>query len=65
MPEICEATGAATEPAEVASGGAPAIAEEKNDELLSDASLEVVVRFTGDSGRGADPFGANVWGRHE
>jgi hypothetical protein len=44
MPETCEATGAATEPAEVASGGAPAIAEEKNDELLPDASLEVVIR---------------------
>jgi uncharacterized membrane protein len=42
--ETREATGAATEPAEVASRGAPAMAEEKSDELLPDASLEVVVR---------------------
>jgi hypothetical protein len=43
MPETQEAAGAATEPVEVASGGAPAMVEEKNDELLPDASLEVVV----------------------
>jgi hypothetical protein len=44
VPEIQEATGAAPEPAEVASGGAPAMTEEKRDEVLLDSSLEVVVR---------------------
>jgi hypothetical protein len=44
MPETQEAAGAGTKPVEVASGGAPAMAEEKNDELLPDASLEAVVR---------------------
>jgi hypothetical protein len=44
MPETCEAAGVATEPAEVANGGAPAMAEEKNNELLPDASLDVVIR---------------------
>jgi hypothetical protein len=39
-----EAAGAATGPAEVASGGAPAMAEEKRDEVLPDSSLEVAVR---------------------
>jgi hypothetical protein len=44
VPEVQEAAGAAPEPAEVASGGAPAMAEEKRDEVLLDSSLEVVVR---------------------
>jgi hypothetical protein len=44
VPEIQEADGAAPEPAEVASGGAPVMAEEKRDEVLPDSSLEVVVR---------------------
>jgi hypothetical protein len=44
VPETREAAGAATEPAEVASRGAPAMAEEKRDEVLPDSSLEVVVR---------------------
>jgi hypothetical protein len=44
VPETREAAGAAIEPAEIASGGAPAMAKEKSDELLPDASLEVVVR---------------------
>jgi hypothetical protein len=44
MPETQEAAGAATEPAEVAGGEAPAMAKEKSDKLLPDASLEVVVR---------------------
>jgi hypothetical protein len=44
VPEIQEAAGAAPEPAEVASGGAPAMAEEKRDEVLPDSNLEVVVR---------------------
>jgi hypothetical protein len=43
VPETQEAAGAATEPAEVASRGAPAIAEEKRDEVLPESSLEVVV----------------------
>jgi hypothetical protein len=43
VPEIQEATGAAPKPAEVASGGAPVMAEEKHDEVLPDSSLEVVV----------------------
>jgi hypothetical protein len=44
VPETQEAAGAATEPAEVASGGAPGVAEEKRDEVLPESSLEVVVR---------------------
>jgi hypothetical protein len=44
VPETQEAAGVATEPAEVASRGAPAIAEEKRDEVLPESSLEVVVR---------------------
>jgi hypothetical protein len=44
VPETQEAAGAATEPAEVASRGAPSIAEEKCDEVLPESSLEVVVR---------------------
>jgi hypothetical protein len=43
-PETQEASGAAPEPAEVASGGAPAIAEEERDEVLPESNLEVVVR---------------------
>jgi hypothetical protein len=43
-PKTREAAGAATEPAELASGGTPVMAEEKRDEVLPDSSLEVVVR---------------------
>jgi hypothetical protein len=43
VPETQEAAGAATMPAEVASGGAPAMAEEKRDEVLPESSLDVVV----------------------
>jgi hypothetical protein len=43
-PETQEAAGAAPEPAEVASGGAPAMAEEERDEVLPESNLEVVVR---------------------
>jgi hypothetical protein len=43
VPEIQEAARAAPEPAEVASEGAPAMAEEKRDEVLPDLNLEVVV----------------------
>jgi hypothetical protein len=43
--ETQEAAGAATEPAEVASGGAPAMAKEKRDEVLPESSLDVVVRL--------------------
>jgi hypothetical protein len=43
VPEIQEAAGAAPEPAEVASGGAPTMAEEKRDEVLLDPNLEVVI----------------------
>jgi hypothetical protein len=42
--ETQEAAGAATEPAEVASGGAPTMAVEKRDEVLPESSLDVVVR---------------------
>jgi hypothetical protein len=42
-PETQEAVGAAPEPAEVASGGAPAMAEEERDEVLPESNLEVVV----------------------
>jgi hypothetical protein len=41
--EMQEAAGAAPEPAKVASGGAPAMAEEKRDEVPPDSNLEVVV----------------------
>jgi hypothetical protein len=44
VPEIQEAAGAAPEPAEVASGGAPAMAEEERDVVLPESNLEVVVR---------------------
>jgi hypothetical protein len=44
VPETREAAGAATELTEVASRGAPTMAEEKRDEVLPDSSLEVVVR---------------------
>jgi hypothetical protein len=44
VPEIREATGAAPEPAEVASGGAPAMAVEERDEVLPESNLEVVIR---------------------
>jgi hypothetical protein len=44
VPEIQEAARAAPEPTEVASGGAPAMAEEKREEVLPDSNLEVVVR---------------------
>jgi hypothetical protein len=43
-PETQEAAGAAPEPAEVASGGAPTMAEEEHDEVLPESKLEVVVR---------------------
>jgi uncharacterized membrane protein len=42
-PETQEAAGAAPEPAEVASGRAPAIAEEERGEVLPESNLEVVV----------------------
>jgi hypothetical protein len=44
VPETQEATGAATEPAEIASEGAPGVAEGKRDEVLAESSMEVVVR---------------------
>jgi hypothetical protein len=44
VPETQRATGAATEPAELASEGAPGVAEEERDEVLPESSLEVVVR---------------------
>jgi hypothetical protein len=43
VPETQEATGAAPEPAEVASGGAPAMAEEERDDVVPESNLEVVV----------------------
>jgi hypothetical protein len=44
VPETQEAAKATTEPAEVASQGAPGVADEKRDEVLPESSLEVVVR---------------------
>jgi hypothetical protein len=44
VPETQEAAKAATEPVEVASQGAPGVAEEKRDEVLPESNLEVVVR---------------------
>jgi hypothetical protein len=43
MPETQEAAGAATEPAEIAGGEAPGMAEEVRDDVLPESSLEVVV----------------------
>jgi hypothetical protein len=43
VPETQEAAGAATEPAEIASEGAPGVAEEERNEVLPESSLEVVV----------------------
>jgi hypothetical protein len=42
-PETQEAVGAAPEPAEVASGRAPAMAGEERDDVLPESNLEVVV----------------------
>jgi hypothetical protein len=42
--ETQEAAGAAPELAEVASGGAPALAKEERDEVLPESNLEVVIR---------------------
>jgi hypothetical protein len=44
VPETEVATGAATEPAEIAGGVAPGVAEEVCGDALPEASLEVVVR---------------------
>jgi hypothetical protein len=44
MPETQEAAGAATEPAEIGGEEAPEMAEEVRDDVLSESSLEVVVR---------------------
>jgi hypothetical protein len=44
VPETQVAAGAATEPAEIASEGAPGVAEEVHDDVLLESSLEVVVR---------------------
>jgi hypothetical protein len=44
VPEAEVAAGAATEPAEIASGVALGVAEEVRDDVLSESSLEVVVR---------------------
>jgi hypothetical protein len=44
VPEAEVATGAATEPAEIASGVAPGVAEEVRDDVLPESSLEVVIR---------------------
>jgi uncharacterized membrane protein len=43
MPDTQEAAGAATEPAEIAGGEAPGVAEEVCDDVLPESSLEVVV----------------------
>jgi hypothetical protein len=44
VPEAEVAAGAATEPAEIASGVAPGVAEEVRDDVLPESSPEVVVR---------------------
>jgi hypothetical protein len=43
-PETQGATGAAPEPAEVASGGVPAMAGGEHDDVLPESTLEVVAR---------------------
>jgi hypothetical protein len=44
VPEAEVAAGAATEPADITSGVAPGVDEEVCDDVLSESSLEVVVR---------------------
>jgi uncharacterized membrane protein len=44
VPESQGAAGAAPEPVEIASGGAPAMAGEEHDDVLPESNLEVVVR---------------------
>jgi hypothetical protein len=44
VPEAEVATGATTEPAEIASGVAPGMAEEVHNDVLPESNLEVVVR---------------------
>jgi hypothetical protein len=44
VPEAEVAAGATTDPAEIASGIAPGVAEEVHDGVLPESSLEVVVR---------------------
>jgi hypothetical protein len=44
VPEVQVATGAATEPAEIASEGAPGVAEEERGDVQPESRLEVVVR---------------------
>jgi hypothetical protein len=44
LPEAEVAAGAATEPAKIANGGAPGVAEDVHDDVLPESSLEVVVR---------------------
>jgi hypothetical protein len=44
VPETQGAAGAAPEPAEVASGGAPAMAGEERDDVLPESNLEVIIR---------------------
>jgi hypothetical protein len=44
VPETQEAAKVATEPTEVASQGAPGVAEEKRNEVLPESILKVVVR---------------------
>jgi hypothetical protein len=54
MPETQEAAGAATEPAEIAGGEAPGVAEKVRDNVLPESSLEVVIRSP--EIRGAEPI---------
>jgi hypothetical protein len=44
VPEAEVTAGAATEPAEIASGVVPGVAEEVRDDVLPESSLEIVVR---------------------
>jgi hypothetical protein len=44
VPEAEVSAGAASEPAEIASGVAPGVAEEVRDDILPESSLEVVIR---------------------
>jgi hypothetical protein len=44
VPEVEVAAGATSKPTEIAGGGAPGVAEEVRDDVLSGSNLEVVVR---------------------
>jgi hypothetical protein len=64
-PEAQGAAGRAPEPMEVAVGEAAATTGGEGDDALPEPALEVVVRSSGDPGRGANTLGAHGRSRDE